>query len=95
MGGQLLREVFMRLDEQPFAVLYAAEDSRPNTPVNVLVGLGILKSGNGWSDEGVLRPLSYDVQVRYALGYRNLGDGEFSLRTLLQLSRTLRASTCR
>ena len=81
-AGTFYREVFMRLDEQPFAVLYAAEDSRPNTPVNVLVGLEILKSGNGWSDEELYDHFSYDVQVRYALGYSNLGDGEFSLRTL-------------
>ena len=45
------REVFERLDERPFAVLYAAADSRPNVPVNVLFGLEVLKSGFGWTGE--------------------------------------------
>ena len=88
-AGTFYTEVFMRLAEQPFAVLYAAADSRPNTPVNVLVGLEILKSGNGWCDEELYDHFSYDVQVRYALGYRNLGDGEFTLRTLYNFRQRL------
>lgn len=76
------REFFCRLDESPFAVLYADIPSRPNTPVNVLVGLESLKAGFGWSDEEMHDAFLFDVQVRYALGYRNLGEGEFDLRTV-------------
>lgn len=50
-AGTFRRELFSRLDEKPFAVLYSIQDSRPNVPVNVLVGLGILKAGSGWTDE--------------------------------------------
>jgi len=76
------REFFCRLDEQPFAVLYADEPSRPNVPVNVLVGLEFLKAANGWTDEEMYNEFCYNVQVRYALGDRHLGDGYFDLRTL-------------
>jgi hypothetical protein len=38
-SGVFYREFFSRLDEEPFAVLYADMPSRPNVPVNVLVGL--------------------------------------------------------
>ena len=76
------REVFVRIDEGIFAGLYSDEPSRPNTPVNVLVGLEILKSGFGWSDEELYDHFCYDVQVRYALGYRDLSEGHFELRTL-------------
>ncbi len=76
------REVFVRIDEDLFAGLYSDEPSRPNTPVNVLVGLEILKSGFGWSDEELYDHFCYDVQVRYALGYRDLSEGHFELRTL-------------
>lgn len=81
-AGVFYREVFCRLDEGPFAVLYAEEPSRPNTPVNVLVGLEMLKAGHGWTDEELYDNFCYDVQVRYALGYRHLGEGEFEIRTL-------------
>jgi hypothetical protein len=81
-SGVFYREFFSRLDETPFAVLYADCPSRPNVPINVLVGLEYLKAGNGWSDEEMLDEFGYDVQVRYALGYRQLGEGDFDERTL-------------
>jgi len=56
--------------------------SRPNVPVNVLVGLEYLKAGNGWTDEETYDAYCYDVQVRYALGYRQLGEGYFEIRTV-------------
>lgn len=81
-AGVFYRDVFCRINEAPFAVLYADCPSRPNVPVNILVGLEFLKAGNGWTDEEVYDNFSYDIQVRYALGYRQLGQGDFDLRTL-------------
>jgi hypothetical protein len=75
-------QVFVRIDESRFAVLYADEPSRPNIPVNILVGLEILKSGFGWSDEEMYDHFCYDIQVRRALGCRDLGEGHFELRTM-------------
>lgn len=51
-------------------------------PVNVLVGLEALKAGFGWSDEELYENHCYNLQVRYALGYDRLGDGDFEIRTL-------------
>ena len=76
------RETFCRLDERPFSVLYADCPSRPNVPVNVLVGLESLKADFGWSDAELYDRFSYDVQVRYALGYQQLSEGDFDLRSL-------------
>ncbi len=81
-SGAFYREFFCRLDETPFEVLYADCPSRPNVPVNVLVGLEYLKAGNGWTDEEMLDEYGYNTQVRYALGYRQLGEGNFEPRTL-------------
>jgi hypothetical protein len=81
-AGTFYNEFFVRIDEEPFAVLYSNEASRPNVPINVLVGLETLKSGFGWSDEEMYDHFCYDVQVRYALGYRDLSAGHFELRTV-------------
>src|SRR4030066_107960 len=81
-AGVFYREVFSRLDESAFACLYSDLPSRPNIPVNVLVGLEYMKSGFGWSDEQLYDEFLYNVQIRYALGYHKLGEGEFDLRTL-------------
>jgi hypothetical protein len=81
-SGAFYREFFCRLDETPFAILYADCPSRPNIPVNVLVGLEYLKAGNGWTDEDMFDEFGYNSQVRYALGFRQLGEGDFDERTL-------------
>jgi Transposase domain (DUF772) len=81
-SGVFYREFFSRLDEEPFAVLYADMPSRPNVPVNVLVGLEHLKAGFGWSDEEMYEAFLYNLQVRFASGYYELGKGHFDLRTL-------------
>lgn len=81
-AGTFRREVFARLDERPFAVLYADVDSRPNTPVNVLMGLETLRTGFGWTNEEMYEAFQFNLQVRYALGYANLDEGYFALRTM-------------
>jgi hypothetical protein len=81
-AGTFYRELFCRLDEGPFAVLYSDEASRPNIPVNVLVGLEALKAGFGWSDAEMYEAFTFNLQVRYALGYRDLSEGYLDIRTV-------------
>lgn len=90
-AGVFYRECFARIDERPFAVLYSLKDSRPNIPVNVLVALEALKAGFNWSDEEMVDAFCFDLQVRYALGYRNLGEGAFDLRTVYNFRHRLSA----
>lgn len=81
-AGLYYREVFCRINEDLFAVLYADCPSRPNVPANVLVALEFLKAGFAWSDEELYDAFNYNLQVRYALGYHEFGEGDFDLRTL-------------
>jgi hypothetical protein len=81
-AGTYRREFHNRLDERLFAVLYKDVPSRPNTPVNRLVGFETLKAGFGWSDAETYDHFMFDLQVRYAVGLDNLGEGEFDLRTV-------------
>jgi len=84
------REVFCRIEESLFAVLYSEKTSRPNVPVNVLVGLEILKSGFGWSDEELYDHCCFDLQVRYALGLHALDEELFEVRSLYNFRRRVR-----
>jgi hypothetical protein len=70
--------------------LYSEEASRPNVPVNVLVGAEILKSGFGWSDEQLYEQVCFNLQVRHALGEDDLRGEIFSLRTLYNFRRRVR-----
>ena len=90
-AGTFYRDFFSRIDEDSFAVLYSETGSRPNIPVNVLVSLEALKAGFGWSDAELEEQMSYNMQVRYALGYRDVVNGHFELRTVYNFRRRLAA----
>jgi len=81
-ANSFYHDFFCRIDEEIFAILYSSEPSRPNVPVNVMVGLEVLKAGFGWSDEELYENYCFNLQVRYALGYDRFGDGDFAIRTL-------------
>jgi hypothetical protein len=81
-AGTFYREFFSRVDESPFAVLYSDKPSRPNAAINVLVSVEILKAGFGWSDEELHDEVQFNLQVRYALGLRDMITMPFEMRTL-------------
>jgi hypothetical protein len=85
------REVFLRIPEDRFAILYDPDPSRPNVAVNVLVGLEVLKEWHGWSDEEMYEHFLFDLQVRYAVGCDNFGEGDFDVRTLYYFRQRLSA----
>jgi len=80
-AGTFYREFFSRIDERVFSVLYADVASRPNVPVNIMIGLETLKAGHGWSDEEMIDAYYFNLQVRHGLGLRNLGQQHFDVRT--------------
>lgn len=82
-------ELFCRIDEAIFSILYSDEASRPNIPVNVLVSLEIMKSGFGWSDAELDSAMHFNLEVRYGLGYHSLDKGHFELRTVYNFRRRL------
>lgn len=60
--------IMPNINEEPYRVLYSDMASRPNTPVNYMVGLLIIKSLMGLSDEELLDAALFNEQVQYALG---------------------------
>jgi hypothetical protein len=61
------RDFFCRIHEDAFSVLYVDHPSRPNVPVNWLVGLETLKAGFGWKNR--LRPALLRKKPRYVILY--------------------------
>lgn len=60
-------EIFPAIDESRFSVLYSTKASRPNTPVNVLVGALIIKELFDYSDDEMVENLMLDLHLQYAL----------------------------
>ena len=57
-------EIFPSIDEKRFAVLYSDKASRPNTPVNVVVGALIIKGLFDYSDDEC-RESVLDLHLQY------------------------------
>lgn len=75
--------VFPAINEQRFAVLYSSNSAtRPNTPVNVIVGALIIKEILHLTDEEVLTGLMFDVRMQYALHTTSNEEQPLSDRTL-------------
>ena len=60
-------DVFPQIDENRFSVLYSDKASRPNAPVNVIVGALIIKELFGISDDEVVDNLMLDPRYQLAL----------------------------
>jgi len=76
------KEVFCQINEQLFMPLYSIKPSRGNSPVNILVGLEILKHLLGLSDEQLFENFYFDLRFKVALGIQQLTEGGISIRTL-------------
>ena len=59
--------IFPNINEDRFSVLYSETGSRPNTPVNVIIGSLMLKEYFGQSEEELLMSVYCDVLYQYAL----------------------------
>lgn len=75
-------EIFPAIDEERFAVLYSDKASRPNTPVNVIIGALILKELFDLSDDEVVEDLLHDPRFQYALHTTSFEEQPISDKTL-------------
>lgn len=60
--------VFPAINQERFSVLYSSiKCSRPNTPVNFIVGALMLKENNNLNDDELLEAICCDLRYQYAL----------------------------
>jgi len=75
-------EVYPTIDEKRFSVLYSDIDSRPNTPVNIIIGALIIKELFGYSDDDMVEGLMLDSRLQYALHTTSYDEQPLSDKTL-------------
>jgi hypothetical protein len=63
-------------------VLYSDKASRPNTPVNVLIGALILKEFSNLTDDELVESLMFDIRFQYALHTTSFAEQPLSDRSL-------------
>lgn len=75
-------EIFPAIDEERFSVLYSDKASRPNTPVNVIIGALIIKELFDYSDDEIVENLMLDLHLQYALHTTSFEEQPLSDKTL-------------
>ena len=75
-------KIFPAIHEEDFSVLYSNKASRPNTPVNVIVGALILKEALGVTDDEMVEGLMFDLRYQYALHTTSFEEQPLSDRSL-------------
>ncbi|WP_242622807.1 transposase [Lachnoclostridium sp. Marseille-P6806] len=74
--------VFTKINEQIFVPLFSEKkNSRPNAPVNVIVGALILKDFTGQTDDEMLESIEFDFRYQYALHTTSFEEQPLSDRT--------------
>ena len=79
---QFADKIFPLINEERFSVLYSDKASRPNTPVNVIIGALILKELRNQTDDEVFESLLFDVRYQKALHTENFEEQPMSDTTL-------------
>lgn len=75
-------EIFPAIDEERFSVLYSNKASRPNAPVNVIIGALIIKELFDYSDDEIVENLMLDLHLQYALHTTSFAEQPISDKTL-------------
>ena len=82
--------IFPSIREDEFAVLYSNNKAtRPNTPINIVVGAMIIKEIVGMTDAEVLESLSCDIRMQYALHTTSYVEQPMSDRTFSRFRQRL------
>ena len=72
------QNIFSKIDETSFSILYSDKKSRPNVPINQLVASLILKHLFNWTYERLFNNLNFNILTRHAIGIDVLTDNVFS-----------------
>jgi len=81
--------VFCQINEDAFAVLYADNVGRPNFPVNILLSLEIMAALFNYTVAEMLDQYYFNVQVRWALGIRDIAERAVAERTIFEFRQRL------
>jgi hypothetical protein len=86
------KHIFPKINEDRFAVLYSDNPaSRSNTPVNIIIGMFILKELFSHTDDDLLEEVLFDVRYQYALHTTSFAEQPVSDRTLSRFRERLYA----
>lgn len=82
-------QIFCKIDESKFRVLYSTNYSRPNVPINQMVGALILKHLKNWTYNDLFQNLNFNLLTRHAIGVNSLDADIFSEASIFNFQNRL------
>lgn len=93
--NKFFESVFQQIDENSFKDLYSNKKSRPNVPVNQLIGALILKHLYNWTYNELFKHLTFNILTRHAIGINSLEIDIFSEASLFNFqNRVIKYFNC-
>jgi len=89
-AGYFATEIFPKIDESRYEVLYSANAGRYNTPINQMVSLLILKDLTNLRYVNLLNEVALDLRYKYALCCTDKVDSPAGASTLSNLRNRIR-----
>lgn len=83
------QEVFRRIDETVFAVLYDGRRGRPNAPLNCLMAALVLRQLKNWTFAQLFENLDYHILTRLAVGLTGFAETPFCPATVFNFQNRL------
>jgi hypothetical protein len=74
--------VVCKINEKDFKPLFSGDYSRPNAPVNLLVGALILKEINNWTFKELFENIEFNLLTKIALGLQDIKEMPFCYTTI-------------
>ncbi len=81
--------VFCNIREESFACVYSEKYSRPNSPINCLVGAILLQHRNHWTVEQLFKNIGYNLLTKTALGLSTFDEMPFNEATFFNFQNRL------
>lgn len=81
-AADFFENIFLKIDENKFSVLFSDKYSRPNVAVNLLISLFIIKDLTNSSDEELIEGFYFDLRYHHALGISNIEKEKLCINTL-------------
>ncbi len=67
-------QLVSRIDENLFSILFSSKNGALNAPIRTLIGMMILKEGEGYSDQKLFENCHFNLLTRKVLGLTNIDD---------------------
>ncbi|MEK7251232.1 MAG: transposase [Bacteroidota bacterium] len=81
--------IFSQIREEDFSCLYSDKFSRPNAPINCIIGSILLQQNHHWTIDGLFENIKFNLLTKVALGLQTIHEMPFNQATFFNTQNRL------